>query len=94
MELFMEVHSKHRSRMNQAWGMDNIFLIKTEPGGLWQMFTYKVKSFAINQKLDIVDGKMCNLVFRQQLLRRSIQKSILVMKLIQRKLQIVTMTFT
>ena len=42
LELFMEVHNKDQSRMNQAWGMDNIFLLKTEPGGIWQLFTYKV----------------------------------------------------
>ena len=52
LEMFMEVHSKHQSRMNRAWGMDNIFLIKVETGGLWQLFTYTVilsrqKEFAL-----------------------------------------------
>ena len=51
LEMFMEVHTKHQSRMNRAWGMDNIFLIKVETGGLWQLFTYTVslvqKEFAI-----------------------------------------------
>ena len=42
LELFMEVHNKDQSRMNQAWGMDNIFILKSEHGGIWQLFTYKV----------------------------------------------------
>ena len=43
LEMFLEVHSRHQSRMNQAWGMDNILLIKPLPqGSAWRLFTYEV----------------------------------------------------
>ena len=44
LEMFMEVHPKHQSRMNQAWEMNNIFLLKPQPLGLWQFNTYEVLS--------------------------------------------------
>ena len=41
LEIYVEVHPKEQSVMNQNWGMDNLLFFNNR-GGNWELYTYKV----------------------------------------------------